>query len=100
MVSSRSTLPDLNRVREVVRRHLPDSEYRVFLFGSRASGRARERSDWDIGILGPEDVPGHVMASIHDDLDEMPTLHHFDLVDLRSVSEAFRREALKDVRPL
>lgn len=100
MDSRRSTVPDLDRVREVVRGHLPDPEYRVFLFGSRASGRARERSDWDIGILGPEDVPGHVMASIHDDLDELPTLHRFDLVDLHSVSETFRRQALKEVRPL
>lgn len=100
MDSSRSTLPDLNRVREVVRGHLQDPLYRVFLFGSRASGRARERSDWDIGILGPEDVPGYLLAKIHDDLDELPTLHRFDVVDLHCVSEEFRREALKEIRPL
>lgn len=83
-----------------MRGHLPSPEYRVFLFGSRASGRARERSDWDIGILGPDDVPGFLLARIHSDLDELPTLHRFDVVDLHSTSEAFRREALKEVLPL
>ncbi len=72
----------------------------VVLFGSRAGGWARERSDWDIGILGPDDVPGYVMARIRSDLDELPTLHRFDLVDLHSTSDAFQREALKEVRPL
>ena len=35
---------------EVIRRHVPDPVYRVFLFGSRAAGSAAERSDIDIGI--------------------------------------------------
>ena len=100
MKSSRSTAPDLGRVREIVRGYLPSPDFRVFLFGSRASGRAGERSDWDIGILGPQDVPLHLMARIHSDLEELPTLHRIDLVDLHSVSAAFRREALKEVRVL
>ena len=41
----------------VIRCHLPDPAYRVFLFGSRATGTAGERSDIDIGIDGPAPVP-------------------------------------------
>ncbi|MCK9364911.1 MAG: nucleotidyltransferase domain-containing protein [Syntrophales bacterium] len=29
--------------------------YRIVLFGSRATGKARDRSDFDIGVLG--DIP-------------------------------------------
>lgn len=94
------TEPDLGRVRDIVRSHLPSPDYRVFLFGSRATGTARERSDWDIGLLGPDDVPGHIVQRIHADLEELPTLHRFDVVDLHSTSETFRRQALKTVRPL
>ena len=32
----------------VIRRHLPDPAYRVFLFGSRATGSAGERSDIEL----------------------------------------------------
>lgn len=77
----------------VVRRHLPDPSYRVFLFGSRATGTAHERSDIDIGIEGPEAVPGAVLAAIEDELDEAPTLYTIEIVDFARVSEAFRRVA-------
>jgi predicted nucleotidyltransferase len=41
----------------LVRRHVPDPAYRIFLFGSRAEGTAHPRSDIDIGIEGPRPVP-------------------------------------------
>jgi predicted nucleotidyltransferase len=58
----------------VIRRHVPDPAYRVFLFGSRATGTAGERSDIDIGIEGPAPVPRAALAAIHDELEEAPTL--------------------------
>jgi predicted nucleotidyltransferase len=96
----RRTTPDLGRVESIVRSHLRSGDYQVFLFGSRARGDARERSDWDIGILGAEEVPGHVLEAIHADLEELPTLHRFDVVDLHSTSDSFRTHALKEIVPL
>ncbi|MFI4948510.1 MAG: nucleotidyltransferase family protein [Alphaproteobacteria bacterium] len=83
----------------VVRRHLPDPAYRVFLFGSRATGTARERSDIDIGIEGPAPVPGRTLAAIEDELEEAPTLHTVEIVDFARASETFRRVA-RDRIPL
>ena len=60
----------------VIRRHLPDPAYRVFLFGSRATRTAGERSDIDIGIEGPAPVPRAALAAIHDELEEAPTLYN------------------------
>src|SRR5712691_3298198 len=77
----------------VVRRHLSDPAYRVFLFGSRAAGAARDRSDIDIGIEGPGPVPRAALAAIHEELEEAPTLYSIDVVDFARVSEAFRRVA-------
>jgi predicted nucleotidyltransferase len=77
----------------VIRRHVPNQAYRVFLFGSRATGTAAERSDIDIGIEGPAPVPGSVLAAIHDELDEAPTLFTIDVVDFARVSERFRTVA-------
>lgn len=77
----------------IVRRHLPDPAYRVFLFGSRAAGRARERSDIDIGIEGPAPVPRLTLAAIEDALDEAPTLYTIEVVDFARVTDAFRQVA-------
>jgi predicted nucleotidyltransferase len=78
---------------EVIRRHVTDPVYRVFLFGSRAAGSAAERSDIDIGIEGPAPVPRSALAAIHEELEEAPTLYTIDVVDFRRAPENFRRLA-------
>jgi uncharacterized protein len=77
----------------VVRRHLPDPAYIVFLFGSRAAGTARDRSDIDIGIEGPAPVPRQALAAIEDELEEAPTLYTVEIVDFARAPESFRRVA-------
>jgi predicted nucleotidyltransferase len=69
--------------------------YRAVLFGSRARGAARERSDFDIGICGDRPVPSGVLQRIRDCLDEIETLYRIDVVDLQSVPDRFRRDALE-----
>jgi predicted nucleotidyltransferase len=78
----------------VIRRHLPDPAYSVFLFGSRAIGSEAERSDVDIGIEGPAPVPRATLAAIQDELEEAPTLYTIDVVDFARVTEPFREVAL------
>ena len=82
----------------VIRRHLPDPAYRIFLFGSRATGSAAESSDIDIGIEGPAPVPGQALAAIHNELEEAPTLYTIDVVDFRRVPEKFRQVARRRIR--
>jgi uncharacterized protein len=77
----------------IVRRHVPDLAYRVFLFGSRAKGTAHERSDIDIGIEGPEPVPQQLLTQIEEELEDAPTLYTIDVVDFARMPEKFRRVA-------
>ena len=77
----------------VVRRHLPDPAYGIFLFGSRATGKAHPRSDIDIGIEGPGPVPRETLAAIDDELEEAPTLYTIEVVDFARVPESFRQVA-------
>jgi uncharacterized protein len=77
----------------VIRSHVPDPAYRVFLFGSRATGSAGERSDIDIGIEGPAPVSPAALAAIHDELEEAPTLYTIEVVDFARVSRKFRQVA-------
>lgn len=61
-------------IREIARR---DGVRRVVLFGSRARGDNRERSDIDLAVAG-----GNVAAFALDVDEETPTLLMYDVVDL------------------
>lgn len=89
-----TTAPSLEDIARALRDRLPEG-YGAVLFGSRAADGARPASDWDIGLMGPAPLPGHVVESIREALEELPTLHSFDVVDLQGVPEGFRRLALK-----
>lgn len=76
------------------------SGYRVVLFGSRARGAQRERSDFDVGIIGESAIPLKTFYRISDFLDQLPTLYRIDWVDLNRASEALRRNALQNAEVL
>lgn len=69
---------------------------KLVLFGSRATGKNRDRSDIDLGILSEEPDNLESLYKLKDILDNLPTLYSFDLVDLNTVSDSFRNEALKN----
>ncbi len=73
---------------------------KVILFGSRAAGCARPRSDFDVGIIGKQPVPLTTFYRIGDMLGAIDTLYTIDWVDLKRVSPAFRREAMKTTEAL
>lgn len=85
------------QILKVIGKYLDLNLYRVFIFGSRVSGFNSERSDIDIGILGPREVAGEVRVDILEDLENFPSLYRFDLVDFNKVTPEFREEALKNV---
>jgi len=81
---------------EIVGKHLDINSYRIFFFGSRVKGDNFPRADIDIGIEGPEEIPAGIKLEIEDELEELPTLYKFDLVDFKTVSDKFKKDALKN----
>ena len=47
---------------------------KVFLFGSRARGCAKDRSDFDLGVMGDEPMPLEDFYAIEDLIEALPTL--------------------------
>jgi len=74
--------------------------HRVVLFGSRAAGTAKDRSDFDIGVDGDVPLPLSAFYAIADKLESLRTLYRIDWVDLCRTSDVFRLEALKNSRIL
>ena len=74
--------------------------HRVVLFGSRATGTAKDRSDFDIGVDGDTPLALSSFYAIADKLESLRTLYRVDWVDLCRTSDLFRSEALKNSRTL
>lgn len=85
---------------EILGKHLNIKDYRVFIFGSRVTGKNTERSDIDIGIEGQTGVPRETMAKIREEIENLPTLYKIDFVDFRRVSSDFREVALENTQPI
>ncbi len=87
----------LEKAREIVLRFDAIKEYAIFLFGSRANGTEHQLSDIDIGILGKQALPAFLKLDIEEKLEESNIPLRVDLIDFHKVSEAFKKEALRDV---
>jgi len=86
-----------NQIINIIGKYLDLSSYRVFFFGSRVKSDNFPRSDIDIGIEGPDEISAKTKLEIEEELDNLPTLYKFDLVDFKKVSAEFKKEALKHV---
>lgn len=73
---------------------------KVFVFGSRATGRAGLRSDIDLGIDLGHAIAPEVLAALRDAFDELPIMQKVDLVDFSGVDDAFKAVALQQIASL
>ena len=73
-------------------------KHRVLLFGSRARGTAKQRSDFDLAVDGDDPLPIDKFHELEDALEALPTLYSFDWVDLATTNSRFRDEAIKSAQ--
>ena len=66
---------------------------RIILFGSRATGRGRPRSDFDLGFDAAGPLDARVTTEIRERIDKLPIFQTVDVVDLSQVSAEFRAVA-------
>ncbi len=87
------TLRYLPRITEILRRVFAGLRCSVWLFGSRATGRAGAASDFDLAVSSTEDI-FPLLVRARDELEESTIPFRVDLVDLREAS----REVAEEVR--
>ncbi|MFH1408237.1 MAG: nucleotidyltransferase domain-containing protein [Patescibacteria group bacterium] len=81
-------------IKGIVLKHL-GPEFKVFLFGSRASANARKWSDFDVGIEGKKPVDFKVLGLINEELENTNIPYKVDVVDFSRVSTSFKKTALE-----
>jgi predicted nucleotidyltransferase len=73
---------------------------KVFLFGSRATGRASSRSGIGLGIDLSHAIAPEVLVALRDAFDKLPIMPKVDVVDFSCVDEAFKAVALQQIASL
>jgi predicted nucleotidyltransferase len=86
-------------VRRIVLAGLGAARVRVYLFGSRATGGAREGSDIDVAVLPLEPLTPGLLARIRDAPEESRVPWTVDLVDLSTASPALREHVEREGVP-
>lgn len=74
------------------------NQIKVFLFGSRAKGNARSRSDIDIALLSDQPLP-LLISQLKEKIEESTIPYQVDVVDLSTVSPTFRKKVLTEGKP-
>ncbi|MGC8555275.1 MAG: nucleotidyltransferase family protein [Candidatus Acidulodesulfobacterium sp.] len=86
-ISSISSIKDLQNF---LKDFLKDSDVKVFLFGSRATGNSSYASDIDLAFLSNEDI-SYKLSLLREILDNSNLLYKVDLIDLK------KAPALKEI---
>lgn len=87
-------------IKRILFKHLSPKEYKIFVYGSRATGRARQWSDWDIGIMSGHPVDSIALMNAEEELEESLDIpYNIKLVDFANVSPKFKEVALVKIIP-
>lgn len=78
----------LRMVRDILQRHVPDREVRVF--GSRVTGKAKAASDLDLAIMGERPVDFDTLTRLEEAFSDSDLPWKVDLVDYRAASPEFQ----------
>jgi len=92
------TQDQLALVQQILRESIPAAK--VWVFGSRAKGMTRRGSDLDLAVDNGGPLPISITARLDEAFDEAPLPYRVDVVDIHSVSPAFRAIVERDRVPL
>ena len=85
-------------VEDILRRHLPGRP--VYVFGSRAKGRARRRSDLDLAVGGTQKLTFTEYADLKYEFSESDLSIFVDVVDLNTIDQTFLKRIEPELLPL
>jgi len=79
----------LQTIKAILKRHVPDYEVRAF--GSRFTWTAKDYSDLDLAIVGPEKLPFKELSALKTAFEESDLSFRVDVLDWRAISPEFQK---------
>jgi len=90
----------LKQIEAIVKKmNFSAKDIKIFLFGSRVNQNAAPRSDIDIGLksITQKKIPVTLKFDFEDELEKIPTLLTFDVVDYSYVSKNFEKLSTENI---
>lgn len=85
----------LEELKKLILDYTTGFNIKVYLIGSRASGKAGKTSDVDIALLPLESLPEEFIANLRELVEESTIPYNVDIVDLSEMDDEFRTQALR-----
>ena len=76
-------------IKSILKRHVPES--RIWAFGSRSKGMAKETSDLDLVIVADTKTPSMTLTLLKSDFEESDLPFKVDILDWQSISSEFQK---------
>ncbi len=73
------------------------TDFKVFVYGSRATKTNHRFSDLDIGIIGSKPLPSILLNELEEKLNSSRIPFKVEVIDFFRVDNAFKNEAMKVV---
>ena len=84
-------------IKKITFEFLNAEDFKVFVFGSRATGTNLKFSDVDLGIEPKKQISPGLISRIEEAFENSNLPYKVDVVDFSKVSEKFKEVAMKDV---
>jgi len=84
----------LQRILAILKEQYQQTPVNVYLFGSRATGKQHERSDYDLAVQSTEDV-SLINSLCREQLHDSTIPYFVDLVDMNTVSHVLQQDILQ-----
>lgn len=88
-----------NQIKSIIFKYLSPQKYKIFVYGSRAAGKARKWSDWDIGVISNKPIPHDIITEVEEKLENSDLPVIVQVVDFNAVDPEFKQIALQHTVP-
>ncbi len=84
-------------IKKIIFKFLNPRKDKVFIFGSRATGRGKKFSDIDIGISSEGQINSLLLSNMKEAFEESNIPYTVDVVDFSTISKTFKSVALRKI---
>lgn len=84
----------MDLVKKILDKHIPGSK--IWAFGSRSKGTAKNTSDLDLVIVSDKKTPSMTLTLLKSDFEESDLPFKVDILDWQSISNEFQKIIKKE----
>ncbi|MDR3256155.1 MAG: nucleotidyltransferase domain-containing protein [Endomicrobium sp.] len=82
----------LKLLKDIIKRNVNFLQYKIYVFGSRTNGKAREYSDIDLAVdFNGSKLPPDIELNLKIGFEDSLLPYKVDIVDLNNISDSFKK---------